>query len=135
MSASDARERQVLDTLFGSGTPTTWYWGLSTTQPNDDGSGFTEPVGGAYARVAYTNNTTNFPAATTTSGRTVKRNGTKVTWPNPTGTWGVIGWFGLFTASSGGTPDFTNPLDSTIAPKAGNTPVEFDVGMAELEAD
>lgn len=135
MGASDARERQVLDALFGSGSPATWYWGLSTTQPNDDGSGFTEPVGGSYARVAYTNNTTNFPAATTTSGRTVKKNGTKVTWPNPTGSWGLIGFYGLFTALSGGTPDFTNPLDTPISPRSGNTPVELDVNAAEIEAD
>lgn len=135
MGASDARERAVLDALFGSGSPATWYWGLSTTPPNDDGSNFTEPSGGSYARVSYTNNSTNFPAATTTSGRSVKRNGAAVTWPNPTGTWGVVGWWGLFTASSGGTPDFTQALDATIAPKSGNTPVQFDVNACELVAD
>lgn len=135
MGASDARERQVLDALFGSGTPATWYWGLSTTAPNDDGTGFTEPVGAGYARVAMTNNTTNFPASTTVAGRSVKKNGVKVTWPNPTGNWGLLGHYGIFGALSGGTPDFTNPLDTEIAPKSGNTPVELDVGEAEIEAD
>jgi hypothetical protein len=71
MGASDARERAVLDSIFGSSNPVTWYVGLTKAVPNDDGTGFTEPVAMGYARVAYTNNTTNFPAAVTTSGRTV----------------------------------------------------------------
>lgn len=51
--------------LYGGqalGTPASWYIGWSTTTPNQDGSNFTEPSVGGYARVAVTNNTTNFPA-------------------------------------------------------------------------
>lgn len=135
MSATDARERAILASMFGSGTPAIWYVGLSTTQPNEDGSGFTEPVGSSYARVAYTNNATNWPTPVTTSGRTVSRNGTQITWPNPTGSWGTLGWWGLFTTSTGGTPELTNPIDSPIAPRAGNTPVAFDIFELEIEAD
>lgn len=135
MGASDARERAILDVIFGSGSPATWYVGATKTTPNDDGTGFTEPSGGSYARVAVTNNATNFPAASTTSGRTVKKNGTKITFPNPTGLWGSLVGLGFFTASSGGTPEIVQLLDDPITVAAGNTPVEIDVNELEIEAD
>lgn len=132
MGATQSRARAIADSQFGSGSPATWYLGLSTTQPNADGSGFTEPVGGSYGRVAITNNSTNFPAAATASGVTSKKNGAKFTFPNPTGNWGTVGWYGFFTASSGGQPEYHNPLDATISPKSGNTPVEFDVSQLSM---
>lgn len=51
--------------------PATWYVGWSTTTPNQDGSNFTEPTVGGYARVAITNGTAewtmtdNVPSGTT----------------------------------------------------------------------
>lgn len=128
----------LADSQFGAGlitagaltvAPATWYCGLSTTTPNDDGTAFTEPSGGSYARVAMTNNTVNFPAAVTVAGETTKKNGAKITWPNPTGTWGVASHYGWFTTLTGGTPEYTNPLDAPITIKSGNTPVEFDVNQ------
>ncbi|MDN5858606.1 MAG: hypothetical protein L0H84_08270 [Pseudonocardia sp.] len=135
MSASDARERAILDGQFGSGTPATWYVGLSTTAANDDGSGFTEPVGGAYARVAKTNNTTNFPAAATVGGVSSKSNGTAVGWADPTSNWGTLIWYGMFTAASGGTPEYAFPLDTGITAQSGNSPVEIGVGDLSLTCD
>lgn len=85
--------------------------------------------------MAVTNNTTNFPAATTSSGTTSKANGAKFTFPNPTGNWGIITYYGWFTASSGGTPEYTNPIDAPISPKNGNTPVEFDIGNLVMAFD
>lgn len=139
MGAHNARERAIADSQFGGGSttwaPTTWYLGLSTTVPNDDGTGFTEPSGGSYARVAVTNNATNFPAAATVSGETTKSNGTKLTFPNPTGTWGAILYYGWFTVSSGGTPEYSNQLDSSITVRSGNTPVEFDLAQLVMRFD
>lgn len=132
IGASDSRERVIADSQFGSGTPATWYIGLSTTQPNDDGTGFTEPVGGSYARKAVTNNVTNWPAAATVGGVTTKANGTKITFVDPTGTWGSAVAWGAFLASSGGTPEFTNGLQTPVTIKSGNTPVEFDVAALSL---
>lgn len=137
MGAHSARERVIADSQFGAGAiagvaPATWFLGLSTTPPNDDGSGFTEPIGSSYARVAITNNATNFPAAATVGGVTTKTNGTKFTFPNPTGTWGLIAYFGFFTASSGGTPEFSNQMDTAITVKNGNTPVEFDIATLPM---
>jgi hypothetical protein len=117
MGAVDTQEVLIANSQFGGGAttwaPATWYVGLSTTTPNEDGTGFTEPVGGSYARVAVTNNTTNWPAATTSSGVTSKANGTVIQFTNPTGT-------------------YFNPLDASISPKSGNSPVQFDVGALVL---
>ena len=136
IGATNNREQQIANSQFGGGAttwaPATWYVGLSTTTPAGDGTAFSEPVGGAYARVAVTNNSTNWPAATTGDGVTRKANGAKITFPNPTGSWGTITHYGIFTASSGGTPEYTCPLDVSISPKSGNTPVEFDVGQLIL---
>jgi hypothetical protein len=132
VGASDTRERALADSQFGSGTPATWYLALSTTTPNGDGTGFTEPVGGSYARVAITNNATNFPPASTADGVTAKRNGTKFTFVPPTGTWGIISYYGFYLTSSGGTPEYTFPLDTAITVKSGNTPVEFDVSLLQM---
>lgn len=133
MGAHSARQRAIADSQFGGGAtswaPGTWYLGLSTTNPNTDGTNFTEPVGGAYARVAIVNNATNFPAAQTVGGITTKSNGTKFTYVNPTGVWGLIAYYGFFTALSGGVPEYSNQLDAPITVRGGNTPVEFDVGQ------
>lgn len=129
MGLSPARARTIADGQLSGGTPATWYVGLSTTVMSDDGTNFTEPVAGAYARVAVTNNITNWPAAVTAAGATTKSNGTKITFPNPTGSWGALVAWGMFTASTGGVPEFFNPLDTAITASSGNTPVEFDIGQ------
>jgi hypothetical protein len=137
MAATDERERAIADSQFGGGAttwaPATWYLGISLTIPNDDGSNFTEPVGGAYARVVVTNNVANFPAAVTTAGRTTKSNGTKQTFPNPTANWGTASHYGYFTAATGGTCQYHNPLDTPVTIRNGNTPVEFDVGQLVMD--
>jgi hypothetical protein len=142
--ATDARERLIADSQFGAGVitisavtyaPATWYLGLSKTTPNEDGTNFTEPVGMGYARVAVTNNFTNFPVAVTALGVTYKTNGAKFTFPTPTGVWGLLTDFGWFLTSTGGVPEYTHPLDTAITVQSGNTPVEFDVGQLEMVWD
>ena len=93
-------ENELLDHVFGNAAysaPATLYVGLFTATPNDAGGG-TEVSGGSYARAAVTNNATNFPAA---SGG-AKSNGTAITFPMATGSWGTITSFGIFDAASGG---------------------------------
>lgn len=66
MPKTNYANAQIQSALYGGsslGAPATWYVGWSTTQPNQDGSNVTEPSGNGYARVAVTNNATNFPAA------------------------------------------------------------------------
>jgi hypothetical protein len=142
--ATDVRERLLADSQFGGGAltangvtvaPATWYLGLSTTIPNEDGSNFTEPVGLAYARVACVNNLTNFPNATTVSGVTNKTNGAVFTFPTPTGFWGQIQYWGFFVVATADIPHYTNPLDNFITVQNGNTPVQFAIGQLLLPFD
>jgi hypothetical protein len=66
---------------------------LHTTDPALTGTG--EVVGGAYARqaVTFTNSGAN---------PTIAANSTVVQFPTATAGWGTVGWFGLWTTSSGG---------------------------------
>lgn len=100
-SFSDYLENKLLDHVFGNTAYTaaaTLYAALSTADPTDSGGGIAEPVGNAYARVAITNNTTNWPNASAGS----KANGTAVTFPTASGSWGTITHFAIFDASSSG---------------------------------
>jgi hypothetical protein len=72
--------------------PTTVYVGLFTSDPTDAGTG-TEVSGNAYARQSAT-----FAAPS---------NGVSVTsadiqFPQATGNWGTVGWFGIFDALTTG---------------------------------
>lgn len=137
--ATDPREAIIAASQFGAGSttwaPATWHVGLSKTTSNDDGSNFTEPVGFNYARVAKTNNTTNWPAPTTLLGVTTLSNGTAITFPVPSGLWGLIVEVGFFTASTGGVPQFVKELDVPITVQSGNSPVEFAIGQLVLPWD
>jgi hypothetical protein len=133
LGAVDTREALIADSQFGGGAttwaPATWFLALSTTTPAGDGSGFTEPSVGAYARLSLTNNATNFPAAVTVASTTTKTNGVAFTMANPTANWGLITYFGFFVASSGGTVQYWFKLDANITVNNGNTPVQFDPGQ------
>lgn len=134
--ASQPRLRALLDADFGSGTPATWYLAAFLTMPAADGSGGVEPAVGSYARVATTNNSTNFPAAATVSGVTSKSNGVAVTYPNPTADWGLIVGWGAFTVATinTGVCQYSNLLDASITVKNGLTPVQFDIGQLIIQA-
>lgn len=143
--ATDAQERLMADLYFGAPNgvavifnsityiPATWYMGLSTTIPNDDGTNFTEPSGGSYARPGLLNNFTNFEVAVTNSGVTTKANKVAITFTNPTGNWGQIlyyGWFDTNTINASTIfPRFINPIDTGITVNNGNTPVQFAAGQ------
>src|SRR5215467_1853133 len=99
---------QALTKLLFSNTaytiPATWYVALSTTTPTQGASpNFTEPSGNAYARVAVTNNSTNWqPISSQPASGYTMQNNTIVTFATATGTWGTVTYFGVFDASSGG---------------------------------
>lgn len=100
-SLSDYAENKVLDHIFGGGDftrPATLHLALFTTVPNDAGSGGVEVSAAGYARVAVTNNSTNFPAA---SGG-IKSNGTAINFATATTSWGNVKAVGVYDASSGG---------------------------------
>lgn len=133
--ASQPQLRALLDSYFGSGTPATTYIAAFLTMPAADGTGGVEPAVGSYARVAVTNNGTNWPVATTVSGVTTKANGTAITFPNPTADWGLIVGYGVFTVATinTGVCQYSNLLDASITVKNGLTPVQFDIGQLILQ--
>ena len=107
-SKSNYLELRILDHVLGAGTvttPATVYFALFSAMPSDTGGG-TELSGSGYARLAVTNDATNFPAATTngTSGKGEKKLGVAQSFAANSGgvNWAtVVGW-GLLDASSGG---------------------------------
>ena len=100
-------DQQIQRLLFSNtaySIPATWYVGLSTTTPSQGASpNFTEPSGNAYARVAVTNNGTNWTAlgSPPATGFTMQ-NGTVITFASATGSWGTVTHFGIFDALTAG---------------------------------
>jgi len=97
---SNFLELELLDHVFGGADwarPATVYIALYTTAPGDAGGGV-EVSGGSYARLAVTNNATNFPAA---AGDGAKANGTVFTFAQATADWGLVAAFAIFDAIAG----------------------------------
>jgi len=91
---TDYLANKLLDHVFGGGDftrPATLYIGGLK-------AGDVEVSGGSYARVAVTNNGTNFPGA---SGR-AKANANAIPFATATADWGFIEAIGIYDASSGG---------------------------------
>lgn len=112
MAKSVDYANDVLDALFGSGSPATLYIGLYTDVPDPDGTGGTEVTGGSYARKAVTNNNTNWPDAVDGA----KSNANPIDFATATANWGNILGLGIFPASSGGLPKYFGELvdDKTV---------------------
>ena len=129
-SFADYLENEILDHVFGGADysrPATLYVGLSTTTITDAGGNITEPAGGSYARVAITNNDTNFPAA---SGG-AKSNGTAISFPEATGPWGTITDFFISDADSAGNILCYGALDESKTVASGET-ISFAVGALDI---
>lgn len=126
MSFSDYLENVTLDHILGGSDfprPATVYVAVYTVAPTDAGGG-TEATGGSYARIAVTNNSTNFPAAASGS----KTNGTELVFPTATASWGTIVAMGLFDAATGGNLLVHASLASSTPVGTGDTP-RFGVGV------
>lgn len=123
MTLSPYLEAGILDYIFGKQTltqPTTLYIALSTGVAT---AAVAEPSGNGYARVAVTNNTTNFPSATGSNPATVS-NGTLITFPTVTGTaqsWGLCQSFAVYDAASAGNLLCQGALTTNKTPTSGDT--------------
>jgi len=129
---SDYLENKVLDFLLGGVSytpPATVYIALFTAAPTDAGGG-TEVSGGGYARVAVTNNTTNFPAASNGS----KSNGTTITFPTATADWGTVVAVGIFDAATNGNLLFWANLTTSKTIQNGDT-AQFAAGSLTFTED
>lgn len=134
MPLTTTLENALLDSYLGAvayNAPATLYFGLSTTTPAKDGTGVTEPSGGGYARVSVTNNTSNFPAASGGS----KANGSTITWPQATASWGDVTYLVVYDASANGNLlEFVSLGATAQTISSGNTPSfangQFTLGMS-----
>lgn len=122
---------RVLDYNFGNTSyspPATYYFGLSTTTINIDGTGATEPSGGSYARVALTNNKTNWGNASNAS----LTNSTAVQFTESTASWGTITYVFLNDASTSGNIYWFDAL-SPARTVASATTVLFAIGAVTVQ--
>lgn len=132
-SLANYAENKALDHVFGGPDftrPATLYLGLSTTLINDDGTGITEPVGGGYARLAITNNATNFPAAVNGA----KSNGVEFRFAVANGDWGLCTHWFFSDGDPGGNIIGHGELSVHKLVRAGDTP-RFAVGELDLACD
>lgn len=134
-SLSDYYENAILDYVAGGGgdpRKSTLYFALYTVAPTDSGGGteMTTDNWSNYARVAVTNNNTNFPS---TSSRT-KTNGTDISWGTASSSDDDVAVaVGLFDASSGGNLLMWDAIAS-ITVQNGNT-VKIPAGLASFSIE
>lgn len=132
MAITTTKANAVLASLFGSGSPATYYIGLgiSGSVPVEAGTGYLEPTGGAYARVALTNSVGNW---TTASARAILTN-TGITFTESSASWGTIRYILIFGSASGSDLLFYNTLsaDKTIS---SDTIVSFPAGNITISID
>lgn len=134
-SKTNYLEDRILNAVLGGPTfalPATVYVALSTAAFSEaaTGSAMTEVSGGAYARVALTNNTTNWPSATSGS----KANGTAVTFPTATAAWGTVLSFYIVDAASGGNTLYGGDLAAPRTIASGDT-ASFAIGALTITED
>lgn len=95
MSLTNHGENLLLNWLLTANAavrPTSWFIGLSTADPTEDGSGLAEPADPAYDRLAV---------AFTVTDDTAENSGT-LEFAEATVSWGSITHYALFDAASGG---------------------------------
>lgn len=99
----------VIGNIFGctsvDSLPSTYYIGLSTTTPNIDGTGISEPPTSAgYSRMAL--------GSVTSPVNGVVTNGSSIAWSNSTDSWGTITHFVIFDSETDGSPLVFGELSS-----------------------
>jgi hypothetical protein len=134
-SKSDYLENALLDHVLGGGDftrPATVYVGLWTAALDDtsDGSTAGEVSGGSYARVALTNNATNWPAAAAGA----KSNGVAITFPQATADWGTVTYFAILDAATAGNILYWGALTASKTIQNGDT-ASFAVGDLDITED
>lgn len=136
-SFGDYAEAKILDAIYGqTALPAiaTTYIALYTVAPSDASASGTEVTGGSYARVAFTNNTTNWPNASGTNP-TTKSNGVAVTFPAPTANWGVCVAFAVYDAASAGNLLGWSALNVNKTINNGDPAPSFAIGSLVITLD
>lgn len=131
MSITYYSANRVLDRNFGGTAytpPATYYFGLSTTAVQIDGTGATEPSGGAYARVSLTNDKTKWG----TASNAALTNSAAVTYTESTTSWGTITHVFMSDASTAGNIWWFDALSPSRA-VASATTVLFAIGAITVQ--
>lgn len=118
MPLSVTQSQAFLNSLLGSGTPATWYLALYFTEPTPTGGGV-EMSGDTYARVALLNDNTKFTGASASSPSVVN-NADDITFPTPGADWGTLGFWGLVSTGTGGSPTWFGAFSSPLVVTDGN---------------
>ena len=128
-NATNTLEELIGDHLLRTATwskPSDIYVGLFTTMPDDAGAGGVEVTSGSYARVkcgpsdaAWTG-----PAG----GNGVYSNTAIVQFAAPTGNWGAILGFGLFSAITAGTLYVSKAFTASVTISNGDPAPGFAIG-------
>jgi hypothetical protein len=98
LTFSNSFENVVLDFILGVGDTEDTLLGpelevaLSSTNPTEDGSGITEPVGDGYLRKKFLNNSTNWGAAV--DGE--KTNACAIIFAEASGAWGTMTHWAIY---------------------------------------
>lgn len=124
------QETQIINQLLRTSSwtkPSNIYIALFTTQPDVAGAG-TEVSGGSYARVSFGPANANWSAVT--AGQSV--NSLDIVFPQPTGTWGTVGWFALYDASTSGNMLAFGELTTSVLIDASSTPPTFSTGDLQV---
>lgn len=132
LARTNYERNRNLDVRYGGSAtyvkPATVYIGLFTAAPGVGGGG-TEVAGSSYARVAVTNDATNWPNAVAGG----KANAVALTFAQATGSWGTVTHVGIFDALTAGNLQDFAALVASKTVQNGDV-VQFGIGsLAFLE--
>lgn len=136
-SFGDYMELKVLDAVFSATAlpaMATTYIALYTVNPSEANASGTEVTGGSYARVAFTNNATNWPAASGTAPAS-KSNGVAIVFAAPTANWGVVTGFAIYDALTVGNEVAWGTLTVSKTVNNGDAAPQFAIGALVITLD
>lgn len=136
MPFSVAYRNDILNYLFSKTTaslsaPSQVYIGLSSNDPEADGGTFTELSGKGYSRVLISQKGATYPDLIGQASGGSISNTKQINWTKATGNWTNAQGFGLFSASSGGTPFYYGKLDTLLEVVEGAVAL-FDPGALKI---
>lgn len=133
MSVTYTQANTILDEYFGRVTPTiptTYYMGVSTSIIQNDGSGITEPVDVAYARVPVGNTKVSF----SNSNNGVVTNLLEFQFPESQTSWGIVIYFFLADSATEGNIKFFGQLTNSRTVEVG-TILVLEVGALQINLE
>jgi hypothetical protein len=123
----------LLDEYWGNQSPdtppATWYIGLFTTNPADDGTGGVEATFTGYTRQAVTNNLTEWPSAVAGIKSNANAVDFGVAGSGPT----LVTGIGMWDDPTAGNLWYWNPLTGEPVTIANGGDASFDAGSIVIE--